>query len=136
MDSSPIDIFQGSEITTILVVSNLKSSKEFYIDTLGGSMYREYGNDSAVIQFLGHWLSLVLPGGPTEDKPGIHFKTPQNIQTISSSFTIRVKDCRHAYTILQTKGVKFLTPPVQRGREVRCFFRDPDGHLLEISEYG
>lgn len=136
MDSSPNHIFQGSAITTILVVSNLKASKVFYIDKLGASLFREYGNDSAVIQFLGHWLLLVLPGGPTEDKPGIHFKPPQDIQTISSSFTIRVKDCREAYTKLQGEGVDFLTPPVQRGKEVRCFFRDPDGHLLEISEYG
>ena len=24
--------------------------------------------------------------------------------------------------------------PVDHGYEVRCFFRDPDGHLLELSE--
>jgi catechol 2,3-dioxygenase-like lactoylglutathione lyase family enzyme len=28
----------------------------------------------------------------------------------------------------------FLTPPVDWGGEIRCFFRDPDGHLLEISQ--
>jgi catechol 2,3-dioxygenase-like lactoylglutathione lyase family enzyme len=28
----------------------------------------------------------------------------------------------------------FLTPPVDRGSEIRAFFRDPDGHLFEISE--
>ena len=33
-----------------------------------------------------------------------------------------------------TDGVEFLTPPVVHGRETRAFFRDPDGHLLEISE--
>jgi hypothetical protein len=27
-----------------------------------------------------------------------------------------------------------LTPPVDWGAEIRCFFREPDGHLLEISE--
>jgi len=25
--------------------------------------------------------------------------------------------------------------PVSHGPETRCFFRDPDGHLFEISEY-
>lgn len=25
--------------------------------------------------------------------------------------------------------------PVEREYHIRCFFRDPDGHLLEISEY-
>jgi catechol 2,3-dioxygenase-like lactoylglutathione lyase family enzyme len=48
--------------------------------------------------------------------------------------TIRVPDCRAAYETLTARGADFLTPPVDWGGEIRCFFRDPDGHLLEISE--
>jgi len=33
------------------------------------------------------------------------------------------------------RGAAFLTDPVDHGAETRCFFRDPDGHLFEISEY-
>ena len=29
----------------------------------------------------------------------------------------------------------FLTAPVRHGSETRCFLRDPDGHLFELSEY-
>lgn len=29
---------------------------------------------------------------------------------------------------------RFLTEPNESAWEVRCFFRDPDGHLFEISE--
>ena len=48
--------------------------------------------------------------------------------------TIRVPDCRAAHEVLRSRGASFLTPPVESEWEVRCFFRDPDGHLLEISE--
>jgi catechol 2,3-dioxygenase-like lactoylglutathione lyase family enzyme len=48
--------------------------------------------------------------------------------------TFRVPDCRAAYETLRGRGVTFLTPPVESLWEVRAFFRDPDGHLLEISE--
>lgn len=48
--------------------------------------------------------------------------------------TIRVPDCQAAYEVLKSRGAEFLTPPVDRGAEIRCFFRDPDGHLLEISQ--
>jgi len=48
--------------------------------------------------------------------------------------TIRVDDCQTAYETMLARGAKFLTPPVDWGGEIRCFFRDPDGHLLEISE--
>jgi catechol 2,3-dioxygenase-like lactoylglutathione lyase family enzyme len=49
--------------------------------------------------------------------------------------TIRVPDCQAAYETLQARGAAFLTTPMEWGSEVRCFFRDPDGHLLEISEF-
>ena len=62
------------------------------------------------------------------------FAPPSDPGRVSSSFTIRVPDCRDAYEVLRSRGAVFLTPPLDRGREVRCFFRDPDGHLLEISE--
>jgi catechol 2,3-dioxygenase-like lactoylglutathione lyase family enzyme len=48
--------------------------------------------------------------------------------------TIRVPDCHAAYALLTSRGAQFLTPPVESPWEIRCFFRDPDGHLLEISE--
>ena len=48
--------------------------------------------------------------------------------------SIRVPDCEVAYATLRDRGAEFLTPPYDWGGEVRCFFRDPDGHLLEISE--
>ena len=47
---------------------------------------------------------------------------------------LRVPDCHAAYEVLRSRGAEFLTPPLDRGGEIRCFFRDPDGHLLEISE--
>jgi hypothetical protein len=32
------------------------------------------------------------------------------------------------------KGAKFLTPPLNRGPEIRCYMPDPDGHLIEVGE--
>lgn len=128
--------FEDSALTTILVVSNMAQSKSFYVDALGAKIFREYGGDSLVIEFLGSWLLLVTPGGPTEDKPDTHFVPPENKDKVSHSFTIRVKDCVKSYKILKERGVEFITPPFERGAETRCFFRDPDGHLFEISEYG
>ena len=43
---------------------------------------------------------------------------------------------RAAYHALRKRGAEFLTPPHEQGGEIRCFFRDPDGHLFEISQYG
>lgn len=122
------------ELTHILVVSEMESSKSFYQDILGATIFREYGGTSCVLKFLGTWLLLVTGGGPTKDKPEVTFNSPRDVNSVSHAMTIRVPDCRDAYEVLRSKGAEFLTPPFDRGGEIRCFFRDPDGHLLEISE--
>lgn len=127
--------FTGSELTTILVVSDMAKSKEFYIEALGAELNREYGGTSMVIKFLGNWLLLVTAGGPTEDKPETWFEPPVNKNMVSHAFTIRVKNCQKSYELLKTRGISFITPPKSQGVETRCFFQDPDGHLFEISEY-
>jgi catechol 2,3-dioxygenase-like lactoylglutathione lyase family enzyme len=48
--------------------------------------------------------------------------------------TLRVADCQAAYEALRSRGVAFLTAPHDWGSEVRCFLRDPDGHLVELSQ--
>jgi catechol 2,3-dioxygenase-like lactoylglutathione lyase family enzyme len=132
MENNP---FEDSALTTILVVSDMARSKSFYVDVLGAKVYREYGGDSLVLEFLENWILLVTPGGPTSDKPDTHFKAPANKHSVSHSYTIRVKDCSKSYQILKQRGAEFITPPMARGAETRCFFQDPDGHLFEISEY-
>jgi catechol 2,3-dioxygenase-like lactoylglutathione lyase family enzyme len=126
----------GMELTHLLVVSDMERSRAFYRDVLGASVYREYGGTSVVLRFLDTWLLLVTGGGPTEDKPDVTFAHPSDPTTVAHEMTIRVPDCRAAYEILRSRGAEFLTPPVDHGWEIRAFFRDPDGHLLEISEAG
>jgi catechol 2,3-dioxygenase-like lactoylglutathione lyase family enzyme len=122
------------ELTHILVVSDMKKSRKFYSEILGATVIREYGGTSCVLKFQGSWLLLVTGGEPTTDKPTVTFASPQNPDLVSHAMTIRVPDCQAAYETLKSRGAEFLTPPVNRGAEIRCFFRDPDGHLLEISQ--
>jgi len=121
-------------LTQIIVVSDYATSRDWYRDVLGARLDREYGGASAVFDFNGTWLLVVTGGDPTEDKPDVTFAAPGNPRLVSHSFTIRVSDCHDAYETLQMRGAEFLTPPHDWGSEIRCFFRDPDGHLFEISE--
>ncbi|MGD2046682.1 MAG: VOC family protein [Gemmatimonadota bacterium] len=125
---------RGVELTLLLVVSDIARSRDFYTDVIGATLFREYGGTSVVLEFQGTWLLLVTGGAPTEDKPTVTFAPPADVNRVSHQLTMRVPDCQSAYDTLRSRGAEFLTPPVDRGGEVRCFFRDPDGHLLEISE--
>jgi len=125
---------QGMELTHLLVVLDIQRSRDWYTTVLGATLYREYGGSSVVLQLLDHWLLLVTGGGPTEDKPTVTFAPPDDPDRVSSELIFRVPDCRAAYETLRARGAEFLSPPVDNGYEVRAFFRDPDGHLFEISE--
>ena len=122
------------ELTHILVVKDLERSRAWYRDVLGATLTGEYGGTSAIFNFQGAWLLLVTPGGETPDKPRTAFVPPTDPSKLSHSMTIRVPDCRTAYRLLRDRGAQFLTEPLESAWEVRAFFRDPDGHLFEISE--
>jgi catechol 2,3-dioxygenase-like lactoylglutathione lyase family enzyme len=124
----------GVEVTLLLVVSDVDRSRDWYRDVLGAGVYRECGSSSAVLQFQGTWLLLVTGGGPTRDKPTVSFSPPTDPDRADHELTLRVPDCHAAYETLKERGAEFLTVPVEYEHEIRAFFRDPDGHLLEISE--
>jgi catechol 2,3-dioxygenase-like lactoylglutathione lyase family enzyme len=122
------------ELTHILVVADLDRARTFYRDVVRAEIHREYGGTSCVLRAFGAWLLLVTGGPPTADKPSVTFAAPTEPDTVSHAMTIRVPDCRGAYATLVERGAVFLTPPVESEWEIRAFFRDPDGHLIEISE--
>jgi catechol 2,3-dioxygenase-like lactoylglutathione lyase family enzyme len=115
------------------VVADLDRAGSFYRDVLGATVYREYGGSSCVLRFRGSWLLLLTGGGPTEDKPDVTFAPPEDPRSVSHSMAIRVPDRQEAYRVLRSRGAGFLTRPYDWGEEIRCFFRDPDGHLLDFS---
>ena len=124
----------GVAVTHILVVADPARSRDFWVDVLGADLYREYGGTSVVLRFAGAWLLLVSGGGPTADKPTVVFAPPDDADRVSHAMTLRVADCQAAYEALQSRGAAFLAPPYDWGSEIRCFLRDPDGHLVEISQ--
>jgi len=35
---------------------------------------------------------------------------------------------------MERRGAQFLTPPKTDQFEIRCYIRDPDGHLIEVGQ--
>ena len=122
------------ELTRLLVVSDPVRSKAWYLDVLGCELHGEYGT-STVLKLLGSWLLIVEGGPPTDDKPTVSFGAPSDPDLVSAQLVFRVPDCQGAYETLKARGAEFLTAPVSWDHgEIRALFRDPDGHLFEISE--
>ncbi len=125
--------FDAEAITHMLVVDDPGSSRDWYVRSLDAAVFGEYGT-SVVLDLLGTWLLLVSGGGPTPGKPTVELAPPSDPDRPSAQIIFRVEDCEGTHRLLTERGVQFLAPPVDRGGEIRAFFRDLDGHLFEISE--
>ncbi|MDH3681539.1 MAG: VOC family protein [Acidimicrobiia bacterium] len=129
-----MDRFEAEALTHMLVVVDAAASRDWYVDVLDATVHGEYGGTSVVLDLMGNWLLLVTGGEPTPDKPTVTLGPPDDPNQVSGQIIFRVDDCRRTFGLLGERGAEFLTPPVDRGGEIRAFFRDPDGHLFEISE--
>jgi lactoylglutathione lyase len=75
-----------------------------------------------------------IGGRPTDDKPDVILEPPRDPTRASAFLNIRVADIQTAYQEWRSKGAVFLTPPKDHGREICCYMRDPDGHLIEVGQ--
>lgn len=123
---------EGFVLTHFLVVSDQDRSRDFYCDVFGATVVLE--RNPAIVKLANSWLILNEGGGPTDDKPGVTLEPPPRHDRTSAFLNIRVADIHAAFEEWSSKGATFLTPPIQREAEIRCYVRDPDGHLIEVGQ--
>jgi catechol 2,3-dioxygenase-like lactoylglutathione lyase family enzyme len=123
---------EGIVLTHFIVSADVSRSAAFYGDVLGGEVLLE--GEPTIIQLANSWVIINVGGGPTEDKPEVVLEAPGDPNRVSAFLNIRVADIQQRYQEWKSKGAEFLTPPQQRETEIRCYMRDPDGHLIEVGQ--
>jgi catechol 2,3-dioxygenase-like lactoylglutathione lyase family enzyme len=123
---------EGILLTHFIVAEDVARSRAFYADVLGGETVLE--GEPSIVQLANSWIIINVGGGPTVDKPGVILETPPDPARTSSFLNVRVADIRAVYDEWRSRGAQFLTPPQDLGREIRCYVRDPDGHLIEVGQ--
>ena len=87
-----------------------------------------------IVKLANSWV-LMNPGGPpTPDKPDISLVTYESGNTVSTFMNLRVADIWACYEQWSSKGAEFITPPIDRLAEIRCYMRDPDGYMIEVGQ--
>ncbi len=123
---------EGILLTHFIVSDDVERSRDFYVDVLGGELVRD--GEPTFVQLANGWIIINVGGGPTEDKPEVTLETPPELTRTSAFLNIRVADIQAVYEEWSGRGAEFLTPPQDRGAEIRCYIRDPDGHLIEVGQ--
>ncbi|MEV4625382.1 VOC family protein [Micromonospora sp. NPDC049523] len=135
MTEATLDYFEprgGAVLTSLLIVRDVDRSREFYERVLGATCVRE--REPCILHFRNSYIVINNEGGPTDDKPTVQARAPQDSGTLSCAMNIRVMDVRAVYDEWRSRGGEFLTEPKDHGMEIRCYLRDPDGYLIEVGQ--
>ncbi len=122
----------GFVLTHFIVARDVARSRDFYVGVLGGQVVLE--GEPTIVKLANGWVTINRGGGPTDDKPDVVLEPPSDPNRVSAFLNLRVADIQAAYQEWRSKGAEFLTPPIDRGSEIRCYMRDPDGHLIEVGQ--
>ena len=122
----------GIVLTHFIVSGDVERSRRFYTEVLGGELVME--GEPSIVQLANGWVIINVGGGPTDDKPAVTLEPPRDPDVTSSFLNIRVADIAQVYADWSARGAEFLTPPKDHRREIRCYVRDPDGHLIEVGQ--
>jgi catechol 2,3-dioxygenase-like lactoylglutathione lyase family enzyme len=123
---------EGFLVTLFITVRSVARSRAFYSEILGGHVVLE--ENPCIIKLANSWLIMNPGGGPTPDKPDISVVNYEPGDTVSTFMNLRVADIQACYEQWSAKGAEFLTPPIDREAEIRCYMRDPDGYMIEVGQ--
>jgi catechol 2,3-dioxygenase-like lactoylglutathione lyase family enzyme len=123
---------EGLVVTLFITVRKVARSRSFYSEVLGGTVV--LAENPCIVKLANSWIIMNPGGGPTPDKPDINVVNYEPDDTTSIFLNLRVADINACYRQWSDLGANFLTPPIDRGAEIRCYMRDPDGYLIEVAQ--
>jgi catechol 2,3-dioxygenase-like lactoylglutathione lyase family enzyme len=123
---------EGFLVTIFITVRKVARSRDFYSRVLGGTVVLD--ENPCIIRLSNSWIIMNPGGPPTPDKPEISVVNYQPGNTTSIFLNLRVADIWTRYEEWKAKGAEFVTPPIDREAEIRCYMRDPDGYLIEVGQ--
>ena len=125
---------EGISIAHFLTVADIDRSLNYYEKVFGARILsRGDGNAPGYLQLANIWMIMNLGGGPTRDKPTVMLSVPDP-NHINSFMNFRVADIQACYELWKSRGAEFITEPIPKYGETRCYIRDPDGYIIEVGQ--
>ena len=125
---------EGISIAHFLTVADIDRSLNYYENVFGARILsRGDGNAPGYLQLANIWMIMNVGGGPTPDKPTVMLSVPDP-NHINSFMNFRVADIQACYELWKSRGAEFITEPIPKYGETRCYIRDPDGYIIEVGQ--
>jgi catechol 2,3-dioxygenase-like lactoylglutathione lyase family enzyme len=125
---------EGISIAHFLTVADIERSARYYEKVFGARILSlGDGNAPGYLQLANIWMILNVGGGPSPDKPTVTLSVPDP-NHINSFMNFRVADIQACYELWKSRGAEFITEPIPKYGETRCYIRDPDGYIIEVGQ--
>jgi predicted enzyme related to lactoylglutathione lyase len=114
---------EGISIAHFLTVADVERSARYYEKVFGARILSMGdGNAPPYLQLANIWMILNVGGGPTPDKATVTLSVPDP-NHINSFMNFRVADIQACYELWKSRGAEFITPPIPKYGEIRCYIR-------------
>jgi catechol 2,3-dioxygenase-like lactoylglutathione lyase family enzyme len=125
---------EGISIAFFLAVADIQWSLAYCERVFGAQILsRGDGDAPGYLQLANIWMIINVGGGPTPDKPTVTLSVPDP-NRINSFMNFRVADIQACYELWKSRGAEFITAPIPKYGEIRCYIRDPDGYIIEVGQ--
>src|SRR6202035_5771703 len=124
----------GISVAHFLTVADVERSARYY-EKIFGDRILTMGDSNATpyLQLANIWMILNVGGGPTPDKPTVTLSAAYR-NHINSCMNFRVADIQACYKLWKSRCAEFITEPMPKYGEIRCYIRDPDGYIIEVGQ--
>ncbi len=126
---------EGMSIAHFITVSDIQRSLDYYEKVFGATILSrgDSGGAPGYLRLANIWMIINVGGGPTPDKPTVMLSVPDP-NHINSFMNFRVADIQACYKEWKSRGAEFITEPIEKYGETRCYIRDPDGYIIEVGQ--
>src|SRR5262249_16092295 len=113
---------EGILLTDFIVSAHVEPPPPFYTQLLAAEPVDHgdsYTGSPTITALANVWVTTDFGGESTPDKPTVTLRAPSDPNNVSSFLNIRVADIESVYKTWSGRGAEFLTPPIDRGIELR-----------------
>ena len=117
-----------------IVSDDVERSRRFYTEVLGGRVAFSSPGGPTNVALSNSWIVINAGGGPTDDKPEVTLETPARPESGEQLRQHPGQGHGDGVLRMERAGCSVPDAPKQHQYEIRCYIRDPDGHLIEVGQ--
>jgi catechol 2,3-dioxygenase-like lactoylglutathione lyase family enzyme len=124
---------EGFVVAHFLTVADIERSANFYEKVFGGRILSRGDGRRAGLYSDRQYLAACECGRRPDARQAIgNAQRAGRYRQDQQLHEHPVADIHACYELWKSRGAEFITKPIPKYGETRCYIRDPDGYIIEV----